>query len=116
MPRARSAAEEDSQATEDKLAEQPEAEAEAAADDAGEETPPTQRDEGGETAYSTERLIAEANEFIGEPPHVVAGALHGADEDYMTLDALKERVKKWKRSKSPLTTNPKDEEAPATEG
>lgn len=47
--------------------------------------PPSQVTKGGETAYSHERLTADSMAFLGEPPHVVAGALYGNDEAYLTL-------------------------------
>jgi hypothetical protein len=50
-----------------------------------EAAPPAQRDKGGETAYSHDRLIEEAEDFLGQPSHVVAGALHGVEDAYLTV-------------------------------
>lgn len=46
---------------------------------------PTQKESGGATAYSHDRLIAESQDFLGQPSHVVAGALHGVDQAYLNL-------------------------------
>jgi hypothetical protein len=67
-----------------------EAETEAVAEDAG--TPSQQTASGGETGYSHERLIAEAQSFLGHPPHVVAGALHGVDQEYLTIKEAESAV------------------------
>jgi hypothetical protein len=63
----------------------PEAEADMAADEGDAATPSQQEGAGGETAYSQERLIEEATSFLGHPTHVVAGALHGVDQEYLTI-------------------------------
>lgn len=59
-------------------------------DDAG--GPPAQKDKGGETAYSHERLIGEAEDFLGQPSHVVAGALHGVEDAYLTVQEAESLV------------------------
>lgn len=41
------------------------------------------------------RLIAEAQDFLGVEPHVVAGALHGINDPELTVDAARERVNAW---------------------
>lgn len=49
-----------------------------------------------ETKFSRERLIAEAEAALGQPPHVVAGALadQGGTGD-MTISAAKNAVDKF---------------------
>lgn len=47
------------------------------------------------TTYSRDRLVAEANEFLGYPPHVVAGALHDVRKQNLTVDETKNLVNKW---------------------
>lgn len=65
---------------------------------------PTQRSvKGGDTAYAVERLIAEADEFLGEPPHVVAGALYGIDKEYLTVGEAQKLVSNFMSSESPVT-------------
>lgn len=42
-----------------------------------------------------ERLIEEADAYLGHPPHVAAGALHGVEDEELTVDQAKERVDDW---------------------
>ena len=73
----------------------PAAEAEAVEAQQQEAVAPTQVEEGGETAYSIDRLIAEAPSFLGCEPHVAAGALHGTDKEFLTIAEAKEAVEAW---------------------
>lgn len=47
---------------------------------------PTQVQKSGETAYSHDRLIAEAEQRLGRPSYVVAGALALSDSEYLTIE------------------------------
>ena len=50
--------------------------------------------------YSTERLIEEGVDFLGHPPHVVAGAFEakGGSKKNYTVDEAKKIVKDWLKS------------------
>lgn len=61
----------------------------------GEALPPTQKSVGGVTAYAMDRLISEGEGLLGYEPHVVAGAMHGVDKEYLTVDQAKARVERW---------------------
>lgn len=96
------------QPTEDAVAAE-ETQADEAAPEAapkGGEGAPTQKEEGGQTAYSVERLIAEAPSFLGYESHVVVGALHGTDKEFLTIDEAKAAVETWLGSD--LTAKPSD--------
>lgn len=60
-----------------------------------EEAPPTQIEKQGKTAYSVERLMTDGAGLVGYGPHVIAGALHGVDADYLTPDEVRQHVDKW---------------------
>lgn len=74
------------------------------------EAPPSQvskgQGKGKETAYSQERLIAEATDFLGVPSHVAAGALHGNPEAYLTVDEARVEVEKYENQHD--STTPKE--------
>jgi hypothetical protein len=59
------------------------------------EAPPTQKGSGEEAQYSVARLTADAYDFLGYPPHVVAGAFAGSDQEYYTRAEAKALVEKW---------------------
>lgn len=48
-----------------------------------------------ERTYSKERLIAEGSDFLGYPPHVVAGGLADVDDDELTVADAKSAVAAW---------------------
>lgn len=50
-----------------------------------------------EQTFPRERLIAEAEDFTGHPPHVVAGALAHLDarKQHFTLDESVKAIKDW---------------------
>lgn len=45
--------------------------------------------------YSKDRLIADATDFLGCPPHVAAGALADLDDDELTVGDAKSAVAAW---------------------
>jgi hypothetical protein len=51
-------------------------------------------EDSGPPTYTTERLIAEAPDFLGCEPHVAAGALYDAPKEMTKADA-KAAVKSW---------------------
>ncbi len=59
------------------------------------EAPPSQRGSGDEAAYSHERLIASGGDFLGQPDFVVAGALHGNEQPYLTVKEASALVKSF---------------------
>lgn len=56
------------------------------------EEQPSQVEQGGATAYSVERLIADAEDFLGVPSYVAAGALSTATESHLTIEDAKKQV------------------------
>jgi hypothetical protein len=66
---------------------------EAYPDDA--EGPPPEVEKGGETAYLTERMIADSHQFLGVPSHVAAGALAEVTDAYITVKDAKRLVENW---------------------
>lgn len=48
-----------------------------------------------EDSYPVERLTTEPGFLPEYPPHVIAGALAGANRKNMTLDEARAAVKKW---------------------
>ena len=67
-----------------------EAQAEAPAEES--EAPPAQVEKDGETAYTPERLIEDAPGFLGVSPEIAAGALHGTEEEHLTVEEGKQAV------------------------
>lgn len=59
------------------------------------ETPPTQKGTGEDTQYSVARLTEAADDFLGHPPHVVAGALSASGKEYLTIGEARSVVEKW---------------------
>lgn len=66
------------------------------------EAAPNQRDSGGKTEYSVQRLIDNAEDFLGFPSHAVAGAMYGQPHEYLTIAEARTIVKDW--LKSPVTS------------
>lgn len=64
---------------------------------------PTERTVSGELRYSRERLIEESYAFVGEPPHVVAGALATVGKAYLSRDETKAAVAKFLKAESYTT-------------
>lgn len=59
-------------------------------------TKPMQRKgKGGATAYHVDRLVPDAEGLLGFQPHVAAGAFHGAQKQYWTVDEATERIEEW---------------------
>jgi hypothetical protein len=50
-----------------------------------------------EPTYHIDRLIAEAEDFFGQPAHVVAGALHDGRKQNFTRTEVEQAVKTWLR-------------------
>jgi hypothetical protein len=64
-------------------------------DEGKEEAAATQESsEGGEQEFSRERWLAESEAIIGQPAHVVAGALHSVPEskESLTVDEMQAAV------------------------
>jgi hypothetical protein len=62
----------------------------------GDAEAPSQVAEGNKTAYSHERLIRESYAFLDEPSHVVAGALHGVEEPFLTISDARTLVSEFR--------------------
>lgn len=45
--------------------------------------------------YHVDRLVAEAGDRFGVPPHVAAGAFSGQSRKNLTLDQADKIIKKW---------------------
>lgn len=45
--------------------------------------------------YTRERLVREADAFVGHPPHVVAGALADLDQNEFSVKQVEDAVKNW---------------------
>lgn len=60
----------------------------------GAEAPPPERRRRGnaDVAHSHARLIEYSNDYLGVPRHVMAGALHEAPQEYVTVDKARELV------------------------
>lgn len=50
--------------------------------------------------YPVERLLADADQLVGYPTYVVAGALHDAKGSSMTVDQAQQAVKKFLNSEA----------------
>ena len=48
--------------------------------------------------FSVERLQAQAGDFFGQPPHVVAGALSSVNRKELTIEEAEAAVKAWLKS------------------
>lgn len=72
---------------------------------------PTERKVSGEQKYARERLIEEADDFVGYPSHVVAGALSMVPDAYLTRDETTKAVEEF--LKAPSYTTPITPETPA---
>lgn len=58
--------------------------------------PPSQKvAQDGTKSYAVQRLIREADSFMGHPSHVVAGALHDCEHEYLTIEDAADRVEDW---------------------
>lgn len=61
---------------------------------AAKDTEPPHKSEA--ATFQVSDLIERSSGFLGQPPHVVAGAFHGADPDEeLSLDDAKQRVDQW---------------------
>lgn len=69
------------------------------------EAKPESSASGGEDKYSRERLLAESEALVGEPAHVVSGALYklGGEGD-LTVDETKAAVDEFLNSEMPTTS------------
>lgn len=72
---------------------------------------PTERTVSGEQKYARERLIEEAYDFVGHPPHVVAGALATVPDAYLSRDETTKAVEEF--LEAPSYTTPITPETPA---
>lgn len=59
------------------------------------DTPSELPSRGGEKKYSVERLTQDSIGFLGVESHIVAGALHEVDKEYLTLDEAETLVNDW---------------------
>jgi hypothetical protein len=58
--------------------------------------PPLEREtSSGETEFQRDYLIANALPLTGLEPHVLVGALHGSDQEFLTAEQAKEIAQKW---------------------
>lgn len=71
--------------------------------------PPTEKQVRGETAFARQWLIDHAEDVLGHPAHVVAGALHFVEDEYLTTKEATKLIDSW--LESPDTTSTLREEA-----
>lgn len=58
--------------------------------------PPTERTKrNGDTSYQRDWLIANAQPVLGHDAHVVVGALHGDDREYLTVAEATKQIETW---------------------
>lgn len=58
--------------------------------------PPTEKTtRAGDTQFARDRLIAEGAALTGYEPHVLAGALHEVDKEYLTVAEANKLVEQW---------------------
>jgi hypothetical protein len=57
--------------------------------------PPTEQEQGGETAFTPQWLIDNSEAVLGHPMHVASGALAGAEEEFLTVDQAKSKIDAW---------------------
>lgn len=61
-----------------------------------------------EPTYHFDRLVADSHDFFGEPPHVLAGALHGERKKNFTLAEAKRAIADFKKRKVATSTSDAD--------
>lgn len=74
--------------------------------------PPTEKTtRSGETVFTREWLIANAQNVLGHDSHVVVGALHGDDREYLSVKEATQAVDAWLNTV--VTFDPNDAEEAA---
>jgi hypothetical protein len=65
---------------------------------------------GNGSTYTVERLLAESDAILGQPSHVVAGALHESEPgEEMSVSAAKQKVEEFLAGESSTSSSESDE-------
>lgn len=65
--------------------------------------PPTEKIAGKETIFAQGWLIDHAEDVLGYPAHVAAGALHFVEDEYLGIDEAKQHIERWLKSEDTTT-------------